>query len=89
MKTIEKEATVLSDGSLLVKNVPFAPGDEVIINIRKKDVLDKKKVTAIKGITAAEILASDFVGSWDDRDDLPDSPEYARSLRERVEKREW
>ena len=85
MKTIEKEAVVLSDGTLQVSNIPFKPGDEVIVSIRKKSGKGQKK----QGITAAEILASDFVGSWADRDDLPDSPVYARTLRENAEKRDW
>ena len=82
MSTIEKEAVVSSDGSLIVIGVPFKPGDIVMVSLRRKE--PKKR-----GLTAAEILASDFTGSWEGRTDIADSPEYARSLRESVEKRDW
>lgn len=35
--------------------------------------------------TFADLLESDFFGSWADRTDLPDTPEYVRQLREQ----EW
>ena len=36
------------------------------------------------GITSAQILESEFVGMWVDRDDIADSVEYARQLRRRA-----
>jgi hypothetical protein len=38
-------------------------------------------------LTAQELAASDLVGIWSDRTDLPDSPEYARQLRHQAEQR--
>ena len=34
--------------------------------------------------TLAELAESDFFGLWRDRDDIPESAEYARALRERA-----
>jgi len=39
-------------------------------------------------MTAQELLASDLVGLWADRDDLTDSLTYARQLREQAQRRD-
>ena len=38
-------------------------------------------------LTARDLAASELVGLWADRTDLPDSPEYARQLRRQAEHR--
>lgn len=38
-------------------------------------------------LTARDLAASDLVGLWADRTDLPDSPDYARQLRRQAEQR--
>jgi hypothetical protein len=38
-------------------------------------------------LTGRTLAASDLVGLWADRTDLPDSPEYARQLRRQAEQR--
>lgn len=38
-------------------------------------------------LTARDLAASELVGLWADRTDLPDSPEYARQLRRQAEQR--
>jgi len=45
------------------------------------------KDTLRSPLTARELAASDLVGLWADRTDLPDSPDYARQLRRQAEKR--
>ncbi len=42
-----------------------------------------------RGITAAELLASDFVGMWADREDIGDTMHFARKLRKQAETRDW
>ncbi|OQW88574.1 MAG: hypothetical protein BWK78_08230 [Thiotrichaceae bacterium IS1] len=39
-------------------------------------------------MTAQDLLASDLVGLWADRDDLKDSLSYARQLREQAQQRD-
>jgi hypothetical protein len=44
--------------------------------------------TSKKPLTAQALLQSGLVGLWSHRKDLPDSPEFARSLRRKAERRE-
>lgn len=39
------------------------------------------------GITGAELAESEIVGMWTDREDIRDSAEFARQLRERASRR--
>ncbi len=41
-----------------------------------------------KTLTLGELLESPLVGMWADREDIDDSAEYARQLRERASRRE-
>ena len=38
-------------------------------------------------LTANQLLHSELVGLWKDRDDIEDSADYARQLREQAQKR--
>lgn len=40
------------------------------------------------GGTVGDLLASDFIGAWADRDDMVDALEFAREMRRRAEQRE-
>lgn len=40
-----------------------------------------------RGMTGAELAASDIVGLWADRTDIGDSVEFARQLREQAQRR--
>ncbi|MCA0454969.1 MAG: hypothetical protein LCI00_13435 [Chloroflexi bacterium] len=62
-------------GQLQVDTVVDLPPGPVEIEIRSE---------VPSAITSEQILASDFVGMWADRDDLGDSIEYARHLRQRA-----
>jgi len=68
MSLVEKSTIVLSDGSLKIRDLPFLPGEEVVVSIRKK----QKPSSVAGGLTAADILASEFVGSWEDCDGIGD-----------------
>jgi len=57
-------------------------GDEVEITLLFRPKPVRKTVS-----TAADLLRSDIVGLWKDRTDMEDSPEFARILREKSQRR--
>lgn len=57
-----------------------------LLESRKKSLPPQSPVKGF--MTAQELLASDLVGLWADRDDLTDSLTYARQLREQAQRRD-
>jgi hypothetical protein len=46
-----------------------------------------RKKPSVKAMTATDLLQSELVGLWADRDDIPDSVVFARQLRRQAEHR--
>lgn len=78
------EHTVEADGQVNLTGLPVQRGDTVEITVRIKRARRPKR-----GITVAELLASDFVGMWANREDIGDTLEFARQLRKQAETRDW
>jgi hypothetical protein len=78
MSSIILQGVIAENGELLIEVPPDLPPGPVEVEIRLPDV---------QGISSEEILASDFVGMWEDRTDIGDSIEYARELRRRASRR--
>ena len=72
------------DGKVIVPDEPvdLAAGQHIRIQI------DTAGPPPKKGMTGAELAASDVVGMWEDREDIKDSTEFVRELRRRIERRE-
>ncbi|PSQ80024.1 MAG: hypothetical protein BRD46_05170 [Bacteroidetes bacterium QS_8_68_15] len=98
MEAHRTRTTVDENGEVALRDVPFAPGDEVeVIVLAQKhapshsdqgDTEPTDAEPAEKKGTAGTLLESKLVGLWEHRDDeLPDSPEYARQLREQAQRR--
>ncbi|MBZ0291798.1 MAG: hypothetical protein K8L99_04450 [Anaerolineae bacterium] len=79
MATIILNGVITAEGKLELEIPPGLPAGPVEVEIRPQE---------LRGISAKEILAADFVGMWKDRSDLDDSVEYARQLRKRASRRE-
>lgn len=75
MDSIILHGIVNDKGELQVELPTNLPPGPVEIEIRRENVT---------GISAEQILASEFVGMWADRDDISDNIEYARQLRRRA-----
>jgi hypothetical protein len=62
-------------------------GAEVyVVIIEKAD--EPAAVTKPVGITGTQLAESEIVGMWADREDITDSAEFARQLRQRASRRE-
>ncbi len=83
MEAIRKRATVREDGKVTVRGLPYRKGDRVEVIVLKTETAGKAT-----GMTARELLDSGIAGLWADRDDITDSSEFARTLREKAERRE-
>ena len=72
---------MVRDGQIKLEEREALPdGTEVIVV-----VVEAKKKSVL---TARELAESEIVGLWADRDDIVDSAEYARQLREQAQRRD-
>jgi hypothetical protein len=78
MGSIIVHGVVNENGELIIDYPRDLPPGPVEVEIRLGDV---------PSITSEQILNSDFVGMWADRDDIGDSVEYARTLRRKASRR--
>ena len=65
-------------GEIRLTGLPYKKGESVEAILLS---------TARKPLTAGQLLESDVVGMWADRDDIGDSVEFARKLRTAAETR--
>lgn len=63
------------DGEIHLVNLPVKRGQKIELHITPV------QETAPSGLTAQQLLASDVIGLWQDREDINDSLDYARQLR--------
>lgn len=83
MRLVKFKATVTPERTLTLRvpeDVP-AGSTEVIV------VFAPTEATPERRSTLGDLRASEFFGMWRDREDLPDSPTLARTLREQTWKR--
>jgi hypothetical protein len=72
----------IQDGQIRLDNTPELPeGARVILVVVGKEQEQKF-------LTLGDLLESPLVGMWADREDIADSAEFARQLRERASRRE-
>jgi 2-hydroxychromene-2-carboxylate isomerase len=83
VSAVRKIAVVEEDGEITVRGLPFRKGDRVRVSVLKEG-----RRTRSRGMTAGDFLKSSLIGMWADREDIGDSSEFARSLRERAQRRE-
>ncbi|MFC1717890.1 hypothetical protein ACFL6S_29790 [Candidatus Poribacteria bacterium] len=84
METIRLHKIIEKDGEILVTGLPYRKGQrlEMILLPESPSTYPKPRLTAI------QLLRSELVGLWKDREDIEDSADYARQLREQVQKRD-
>jgi hypothetical protein len=82
MNTEHRHVTVDTGRRITVEDLPFREGESVEVFMVRRFPSDSKDTG-----TAARLRSSPLAGLWEDRSDLPESPEYARSLREQAQER--
>lgn len=78
----------IHNGQIEFSDKPDLPegAQVIVVVVGKAD--EPSEVTKPAGITGAELAVSEIVGMWADREDITDSAEFARQLRERASRRE-
>lgn len=74
--------TVDAKRSITVEDLPFQEGDTVEVFVVRRHSSESEKLG-----TAAHLRSSPIAGLWADRSDLPNSRDFARSLREQAQHR--
>ena len=82
MEAVRKRTVVKQDGQVTVRGLPYRKGDRVEVIVMRHGRAGGKR-----GMTARELLDSGLVGMWADREDITDSSEFARSLRDSAQTR--
>lgn len=81
MLTLQTTVKAKKNGTVTLTGLPLKEGEEAKLTIR----LEKPPC---QPMTARDLLQSGLVGIWKDRDDISDSPEFARRLREESQNRQ-
>lgn len=80
MEAIRLHKTVEKDGEIMLTGLPCRKGQSVEMIV----LIDDVESSARPYLTAKQLSQSGLVGLWKDRDDIGESSDYARHLRERA-----
>jgi len=83
MEAIRLHKLVEKDGQIMLKNLPFKKGQSIEMIV----LIDSNDKSTAQPLTARKLRTSGLIGLWKDRDDISDSAEYARQLREMAQNR--
>lgn len=83
MEAIRIQQTVQKKGELTIRNLPVEAGQQVEVLL----LFTSAEKPHEPRMTAQQLLQSELIGLWKDREDIPDSLTYARQLREQAQKR--
>lgn len=79
METIRLHKLIEKDGQIMLKDLPFKKGQSIEMIV----LIDSNDKSAKRRLTARKLRTSSLIGLWKDREDITDSAEYARQLREK------
>jgi hypothetical protein len=85
MHAIRIYTTIEHDGEIHLANLPVKRGQRVEMIVLPEPVAPAERPP----LTAADLLASGLVGLWEGREDIADSPVFARQLRDQAQHRNW
>ncbi len=83
MEAIRMQQTIQKKGELTLRNLPVEEGQQVEVLLLFPASKKSKKAR----LTARQLLNSGLIGLWKERQDISDSADYARQLREVAQKR--
>lgn len=80
MEAIRRQQTIQKRGELTIRNLPVEEGQQVEVLL----LFTPSQTSKRPRLTARQLLQSGLIGLWKDREDITDSVDYARQLRERA-----
>jgi len=83
MEAIRLNKVVEKDGEILVTGLPCKKGQYVEMIL----LIEPSAMPRHPHLTAHQMLRSELIGLWRDREDIEDSTDYARQLREQAQRR--
>lgn len=83
MEAIRLHQVIEKDGEIRVTGLPFRKGQRVEMIV----LPDTPAPAERPPLTVRALLESGLIGMWKDRDDIGDSAEFARRLREQAQRR--
>ena len=83
-ETIRIEQVIERDGEVVLTGLPFRKGQRVEVLVRS----DMPEPAPRRRLTGRDFLESGLAGMWRDRDDLGDSSQFTRGLREAAQRRQ-
>ncbi|HEV8716966.1 MAG TPA: hypothetical protein VGX03_29620 [Candidatus Binatia bacterium] len=84
MEAVRLHKVLEKDGELLLTDLPCKKGQRVEIIVLPEPPIPPQP----HRFTAKQLLKSEVVGLWQDREDIADSAAYARQLREEAQRRQ-
>ncbi|MCB9135075.1 MAG: hypothetical protein H6636_06590 [Anaerolineales bacterium] len=81
MQALRVQHTIQKSGQLTLKNLPVEKGQQVEVFVLFPSDAPRSH------LTARQLLQSNLIGLWKDRDEIQDSSVYARELREKAQRR--
>lgn len=82
MEAIRFKKTVEKDGEIILKDLPYKKGQNV-----EMILISDPSQSSQKKLTGARLLNSGLVGLWKNREDITDSLDFARALRDKAQRR--
>ena len=82
MAAMRLKKTVEKDGEIVLTGLPVKRGEHVKVTVEAESIQPPRR-----HMTARDLLDSGLVGMWADREDIGDSLEFARQLREKMQRR--
>lgn len=84
MEAVRLHRVIEKDGELLITDLPCKKGQHVEIIV----LPEPPTLPQTPRLTAKQLLESDVVGLWQDREEITDSVAFARQLREAAQQRQ-
>ncbi len=83
MEAIRLQRALEKDGEIFLTGLPYKKGQSVEMIL----MIEPMATSSRPHLTARQLLHSELVGLWEDRNDIEDSAAYARQLREQAQHR--
>lgn len=84
MEAICLHKLVEKDGEICATGLPCKKGQHIEMIL----LMESSSLPRRPRLTARQLLSSELIGIWKDRNDIKDSTAYARHLREKAQRRQ-
>jgi hypothetical protein len=83
MEAVRIKQVLAQDGEVTITDLPYKKGQIVDVIVLRQP----SRIGSGPRLTVGALRRSGLIGLWQDRDDIRDSSQYARRLREQAEQR--